>query len=121
MVRKSSDDPYNPGRWELPGGRLAGAEDVDAHIRREVLEETGLSVEPGALIDLWSWEMTWHGERVRVVAVSRYCHVLDAAGVEPTRERDDYLDDQVWYPRSELLNLDIIPGQLPTIKALVER
>src|SRR6185503_15964129 len=82
LVRKSGMDPYNPGRWELPGGRLKGAEDLDDQIRREVMEETGLTVEPGALIDLWSWELHNGGEITRVVAVSRYCHLLDTAGAE---------------------------------------
>src|ERR1700730_13296063 len=73
LVRKSDEDPNQPGRWELPGGRLIPSEDVDAHMIREVREETGLSVFPGQPIDLWSWQMSWHGEQVQVVAVSRYC------------------------------------------------
>src|ERR1051325_4453595 len=77
LVRKSPKDPYNPGMWEFPGGRLAYAEDLDQHVRREVLEETGLLVEPGRIIDLWSWEMRWHDEDVRVIAVSRYCRLID--------------------------------------------
>jgi len=38
LVRKSESDPLNPGRWEVPGGRLevAGDLDLDDHIRREV-------------------------------------------------------------------------------------
>lgn len=46
MLRKSSDDPYYPGRWDLPGGRMKDSEDVDTHLVREVLEETGLVVSP---------------------------------------------------------------------------
>lgn len=118
MVRKSSDDPHNPGQWEFPGGRMKDTDDLDAHIRREVLEETGFRVEPGRLIDMWSWEMTWHGEPVKVIAVSRFCHLLDTTERAPRRERDDYIDDQAWYSMPELLSLDVIHSQLATVKLI---
>lgn len=121
LVRKSDEDPNNPGLWELPGGRLkGGTEDVDAHVVREVLEETGLTVRPGALIDLWSWNMSWHGEQVQVVAVSRYCTLARTVPAERHREVDDYLAEQRWFSPSDLLALDIIPSQLPTIKLVVD-
>ena len=120
MVRKSSDDPYNPGRWEFPGGRMKEVDDLDEHIRREVLEETGFQIEPGRLLDMWSWDMMWDGEPVRVIAVSRFCHLLDASGGVPQREKDDHIDEQGWYSRSELLSLDVIHSQLATVKLIAE-
>lgn len=121
LVRKSDNDPNNPGLWELPGGRLIpGTEDVDAHVVREVLEETGLTVSPGPLIDLWSWNMSWQGEQVQVVAVSRYCTLTRAVQGKQCREVDDYLDEQDWFSPSDLLALDIIPSQLRTIKMVVD-
>jgi 8-oxo-dGTP pyrophosphatase MutT (NUDIX family) len=120
LVKKSSQDPHNPGRWDLPGGRMKDSEEVDAHLVREVLEETGLKVSPfGRPIHLWSWEMTWHGEPVRVLAVSRYCRLEKSAAVDQHREYDDFLCEQRWVPRSELLSLDIIPSQLATIECVV--
>jgi 8-oxo-dGTP pyrophosphatase MutT (NUDIX family) len=120
LVRKSAADPYNPGRWEFPGGRMKASDDLDEHIRREVLEETGLRVEPGEPIDIWSWDMDWDGEPVRVIAVSRYCHLVDTTGVSPQREPDDYLDGQAWYSKAELLSLNVINSQLGTIKLIAQ-
>ena len=120
MVRKSLDDPHNPGRWDLPGGRLKGRENLDSHISREVLEETGLSVKPvGDPIHLWDWWMTWNGEEVRVIAVSRYCELTSRETSDLRREHDDYLSELRWVPRAELLSLDIIPSQIPTINRVV--
>jgi ADP-ribose pyrophosphatase YjhB (NUDIX family) len=65
LVRKSAEDPNRPGKWDLPGGRMKPGEDVDKHLAREVLEETGLRVTPGKLIDLWSWHMPWDGSMCR--------------------------------------------------------
>jgi 8-oxo-dGTP pyrophosphatase MutT (NUDIX family) len=120
LVRKSKDDPHNPGKWDLPGGRMKGSEDVDAHLVREVLEETGLTVSPGRPINLWSWEMSWNGEEVRVIAVSRYCDLTSSPVQASRREEDDYLSEQQWVSRKELLSFDIIPSQLPTINLVAQ-
>lgn len=119
LVRKSDEDPNYPGRWELPGGRLKDGEDVNAHMVREVLEETGLTVRPGKLIHLWSWDMLWHGEHIRVIAVSRYCELQPGVPAGLCREGDDYLAEQRWFSKDDLLGLDIIPSQLPTIGMVV--
>ncbi|MEW9553467.1 NUDIX hydrolase [Nonomuraea sp. NPDC050783] len=41
--------PPGEGLWSIPGGRLEPGESDEAALRREVLEETGLRVEPGPL------------------------------------------------------------------------
>lgn len=43
---------HDPGRglWSLPGGRVEPGEDDAAALVREMVEETGLTVEPGALV-----------------------------------------------------------------------
>jgi ADP-ribose pyrophosphatase YjhB (NUDIX family) len=50
LVRRANE-PLK-GQWSLPGGAVELGETVVAAVAREVLEETGLEVEVGALIDL---------------------------------------------------------------------
>jgi len=121
LLRKSCNDPNYPGWWDLPGGRMKDSEGLDAHLRREVLEETGLEVSVGSLIHLWDWFMDWHGESVRVLAVSRYCELEGTAADGPQHEVDDYLCEQRWIPRSDLLSLEIIPSQVATIERVVKQ
>ncbi len=41
------------GHWEPPGGVLEAGEDIEAGLRREVAEETGLDIEPSALTGVY--------------------------------------------------------------------
>ena len=48
LIRRGSE-PLK-GEWSLPGGLLELGEELTAGVRRELLEETGLEVEPLAII-----------------------------------------------------------------------
>jgi 8-oxo-dGTP pyrophosphatase MutT (NUDIX family) len=41
------------GHWEPPGGILEHDETIEDGLRREVLEETGLEIEPGPLTGVY--------------------------------------------------------------------
>lgn len=43
------------GQWELPGGRLAAGEAVRRGLRREITEETGISVEVHTPVATNAW------------------------------------------------------------------
>jgi 8-oxo-dGTP diphosphatase len=56
QTREEARSGPDPGiRVDLPGGRVAFGESPSAALRREVAEETGLAVEPGAPIQTWSY------------------------------------------------------------------
>ena len=52
LLGKRATEPY-AGRWDLLGGFLEEGEHPLDGLRRELLEETGLEVEPGEFIDAY--------------------------------------------------------------------
>ncbi|MCP2244253.1 NUDIX domain-containing protein [Lentzea aerocolonigenes] len=119
MVRKSAEDPHNPNRWELPGGRMKSHESIDEHLCREIWEEVGLKVAPGRPLSIWSWTMNGGSGAVTVVAVARACDVLDGTITEDNRDEDDYLAESEWVPLDAVLGRDVIPSQEHVLREIV--
>jgi 8-oxo-dGTP pyrophosphatase MutT (NUDIX family) len=44
VIKRSMDDSWLAGHWELPGGKVDDDEDFVAGAAREVLEETGITI-----------------------------------------------------------------------------
>jgi 8-oxo-dGTP diphosphatase len=44
ILKRSTDSKTNPGRWELPGGKVNQDESFDHALIREVYEETNLKI-----------------------------------------------------------------------------
>ncbi len=44
LLKRSSTSRFNPGRWDLPGGKIDACEEFQEALKREILEETGLEV-----------------------------------------------------------------------------
>ncbi len=44
ILKRSTDSKTNPGKWELPGGKVDQGESFDQALIREVFEETGLKI-----------------------------------------------------------------------------
>ena len=59
------------GRWEPPGGVLEHGETIDDGLRREVFEETGLKIEPGALTGVYQNMVR------KIIALVFRCRAID--------------------------------------------
>jgi ADP-ribose pyrophosphatase YjhB (NUDIX family) len=126
LVRKSADDPNQPGLWEVPGGRMNFGEEIDDHLKREVREEVGLEVVPGAPFHIWQWCIerpkcdantpSWW----QIVAVARFCEPISTELSSAGRVEEDYLAEMVWVPFAELRTYPLIPNMLPVINLFLE-
>jgi 8-oxo-dGTP diphosphatase len=65
------------GEWSLPGGAVELGETLEEAVRREVLEETGLAVEPAGIVQAFDRISRDEGGRVRYhyVLVDYLCRV----------------------------------------------
>jgi mutator protein MutT len=45
FTRRSLDDDFMPGFWDLPGGGMERGEELEAGLFREVFEECGIEIE----------------------------------------------------------------------------
>jgi mutator protein MutT len=66
------------GQWSLPGGTLELGETLEAGVAREMLEETGLAVDVGPVIDVFDRILLDEEHRVKYhfVLVDYLCHPL---------------------------------------------
>lgn len=48
LLKRANNRDYNPGKWELPGGKLGTSEDVSATVESVIERETSLIVKPTA-------------------------------------------------------------------------
>jgi 8-oxo-dGTP diphosphatase len=90
------------GHWSIPGGRVEPGEDDDTALRREMAEETGLTVRPGSLVG--------RVERGPYEIFDYRCEVV--AGT--LRAGSDALDAR-WCGAADLAELPLVEGLLGTL------
>ena len=117
MIKKSSKDSNQPNKWEIPGGRKQIGESLDEHIIREVREEVGINIIPKDLFDIWQFSIKIEGKETTVIAVSRFCEIID----DNINITEDVIDKCEWVEINEnLLDYNLIPGIRKTIEKLVK-
>ncbi len=105
VVRRAN--PPSAGSWSLPGGRVEDGETDRVAAAREVLEETGLDVDVGALVG----SVDRDGPDGAVYAIRDYQCTLRGGQL---RAGDDASDAR-WVTAAELAALDCSPGLVRTL------
>lgn len=91
-------NPPAVGSWTLPGGKVMRGESLASAVRREVAEETGLSIEVGSLIEVIELVSETH----HYVVMDYRARVLGGA----LRAGDDAADAR-WVSRDELASYGV--------------
>jgi len=106
------------GSWSLPGGAVEIGESLDAAVRREVREETGLEVKPAKVFEIF--ERIVHDARgapeYHYVLIDYLCRVTGGAlraGSDAARVE--------WVRRRDLKELQITEGTLAVIERAFQR
>lgn len=117
LIKRSKNDPFNPGLWEVPGGKLEDGEVLAFAMEKEVLDETGLFVK---LDNLAVFADTALG-RVREYKGITYVTLtgvgmLIGGKVKLSKEHTDYK----WASLSQAFDMEITPEAQKALAALVK-
>jgi 8-oxo-dGTP diphosphatase len=101
------------GYWSLPGGLVETGERLESAVAREVLEETGLTVKPNGMFEIFERIMSDASGRAEYhyVLIDYVCKVVNGslrAGDDVSRAR--------WVKRAKLGEYRLTPGTLEVIE-----
>lgn len=98
------------GLWSIPGGGMEPGETVAECVIREVREETGVEVEPGRVIGIYSDPRRVSayddGEVRQEFSICLACRETGGS----LDDGDDESDAVGWFTASEIRELDLTPG-----------
>ncbi len=122
LMHKGTKDILNPGKWEVPGGKMEFGETTTETFKREVKEESGLDIEVGGILTKpWQWTFTKpNGDEIQIIAVGKICRALNQKIDYSNQTDTDDLIEGRWVPIIEVLHYDLIPNLIPTMKEFTE-
>lgn len=100
--------PY-AGYWEFPGGKLEAGETVEQALRRELVEELGITIGPASV-----WKVTEHDYPHALVRL-HWCKVGAWTGEFEMREGQEMAWQQL-----PLSVAPVLPGAYPILQWLAE-
>jgi len=99
LLRRSSACRAFVGQWEWPGGKVDPGEPFDRALRREVLEETGLRIEPAGVVG------AFHLKTRKMVVLCMEARLISGR-IRVSTEHDA----RRWVPIADAMEWDLIYG-----------
>jgi 8-oxo-dGTP diphosphatase len=104
LLTKRSVPPFQ-GEWVMPGGKIDLGEPIVEALKREVLEEVGLAVEVGRLIDVFE-HVTPGADNYHFIIIYYLCAPLHC---DLDHNRDE-VEEARWVSRYELAKYKMPAG-----------
>jgi ADP-ribose pyrophosphatase YjhB (NUDIX family) len=108
LLIQRGHDP-EAGRWSLPGGRIEPGETDAQALVREMLEETGLTVEPGPLVGA----VERPGPAGTVLDIRDYAATVTGGTLRP----GDDAADTSWVPPADVPDWPLTTGLAETLRS----
>lgn len=98
LARRADTKKFLPGVWELPGGHIDYGEDMRVGLAREVMEELGMHVNIGEVLDVFTYmNEVKKSHSIEVIYFAQFIDPLENTQVNP-EDHSDYR----WFPEDEL-------------------
>jgi 8-oxo-dGTP diphosphatase len=116
LVRRSTEPAK--GQWSIPGGMLELGETLRQGAAREALEETGLAVEPGEVLEVFDsiYPDSDGKTRYHYVLIDFLCRPLSGE-LRPGSDAQEVR----WVSLAELEAIDMTPSAANVIRKALER
>jgi len=98
LLKRSLSSKGNPGKWDLPGGKVDPGESFDQGLLREVAEETGLTISIQRVVGVAESESPTR-KVVYLILEGRQ----ESGEVQLSSEHDEY----AWVNRQELPKMEL--------------
>ncbi|MDO8504026.1 MAG: NUDIX domain-containing protein [bacterium] len=103
VLKKADKEDINPNTFDIPGGRMSFGEKPEEALVREVKEETGLTVKPLKVFEVW----TFTKGDFQLVGINYLCELIQGE-IKLSEEHDRAL----WMSYAQVMDSKDFPGWL---------
>lgn len=117
FVKRTDSDNFMPGYWEWPGGGIEFGEEIAEGLKREVIEECGLSVTVSYPLAVDSYYIKENNIEEQRFEITFLCELMDySQSVVLSREHTSYQ----WLPMQKAFELHFSDYLLTILKKIRE-